>query len=59
MCSTLRSQITYDNGIFGIGSNYQDACGTDNNCMAMLSFQVLILMLAKPLPKFLKDIVIP
>ncbi|CAD5118244.1 DgyrCDS6968 [Dimorphilus gyrociliatus] len=46
-------------GIFGLGEKYTDSCGTDNNCMAMLSLQVLVLMIVKPLPKFLKDIILP
>jgi hypothetical protein len=49
----------FQNGIFGLGAEYRDTCGEDGNCMAMLSFQVLILMLTKPIPKFLKDIILP
>lgn len=49
----------YPNGIFGMGEEYQDSCGTDNNCMAMLSLQVLVLMVMKPLPRFLKDVILP
>ncbi|GFN81556.1 anoctamin [Plakobranchus ocellatus] len=36
---------------------YVDDC--EGSCMTQLSFQVLILMVAKPFPKFFKDIVIP
>jgi len=37
-----------------------DNCGENNaSCMSMLSFQVLVLILAKPIPKFLVDIVLP
>ncbi|KAK3788799.1 hypothetical protein RRG08_029246 [Elysia crispata] len=36
---------------------YVDDC--EGSCMTQLSFQVLILMVAKPFPKFLKDICIP
>lgn len=46
-------------GMWGMGEEYQDSCGVNNNCMSMLSFQVLVLMLAKPLPKFISDLVIP
>ncbi|XP_030836627.1 anoctamin-4 isoform X1 [Strongylocentrotus purpuratus] len=36
----------------------RDSC-TDNNCMSMLSLQVFVLMLVKPVPKFLKDVILP
>ncbi|XP_071481408.1 anoctamin-7-like [Diadema antillarum] len=36
----------------------KDSC-TDNNCMSMLSLQVFVLMLIKPFPKFIKDIILP
>ena len=49
----------YPNGIFNLGEEYQDSCGSENNCMSMLSLQVLVLMIAKPIPKFAKDILIP
>ena len=45
-------------GVFGLGSEYKDEC-EGGNCMSQLSFQVLILMLAKPFPKFFKDIILP
>ncbi len=45
--------------MLGMGAEYQDTCGEDNNCMAMLSFQVLVLMIMKPVPKFLKDVIVP
>ncbi|KAK3099349.1 hypothetical protein FSP39_003125 [Pinctada imbricata] len=42
--------------IFG----YTDEClGETGTCMSQLSFQVLILMIAKPFPRFFKDIIIP
>ncbi|CAD5123862.1 DgyrCDS12169 [Dimorphilus gyrociliatus] len=47
-----------DNGMFGMGSSYSDSCGTDNNCMAMLSLQLLVLMILKPFPKFFKDVLL-
>ncbi|XP_052076690.1 anoctamin-3-like isoform X2 [Mytilus californianus] len=43
--------------IFGIGDDYYDACS--DTCMSQLSFQVMVLMLIKPFPKFLKDIILP
>ncbi|XP_013418581.1 anoctamin-7 [Lingula anatina] len=48
-----------DEGLFGLGDKYVDTCGTGNNCMSMLSFQVLVLMIIKPFPKLLKDVCIP
>ncbi|KAK2185181.1 hypothetical protein NP493_243g00000 [Ridgeia piscesae] len=55
----LRGVVFGTNGLFGLGLEYQDSCGVDNNCMPMLSFQVFTLMISKPLPKFLSDLVIP
>jgi len=53
-------QRAFQSGIFGLGAQYRDTCGEGTNtCMSMLSFQVLVLMLAKPIPKFLKDIILP
>ena len=69
-------QYEWDNGLFGMGTEYQDTCGTieyvsvngtdvteavfvNSNCMAMLSFQVLTVMIIKPMPKFFKDIIMP
>lgn len=46
-----------DNGLFGRGPSYQDNC--EGTCMSQLSFQVMVLMLTKPLPKLFKDIVLP
>ncbi|GCC27423.1 hypothetical protein chiPu_0005847 [Chiloscyllium punctatum] len=37
----------------------EDNCGELNNCMTELCFQVLMLMITHPLPKFLKDVIIP
>lgn len=45
-------------GIFGKPDEYNDKCEGDS-CMSQLSFQVCVLMLAKPLPKFFKDIILP
>ncbi|KAK2168459.1 hypothetical protein NP493_1230g00018 [Ridgeia piscesae] len=70
-----RTQTRYDDALimklfaFQFVNNYTtlfyiaflrgDSCGVDNNCMPMLSFQVFTLMISKPLPKFLSDLVIP
>lgn len=35
---------------------YKDSC--EGSCMTQLSFQILVLMLLKPVPKFLKDIIL-
>ena len=48
-----------DDGLWGLGQEYQDSCGVTNDCMSMLSFQVFVLMLAKPMPKFISDLVLP
>jgi len=53
-------QRAFQSGVFGLGQQYVDTCGDEGDtCMSMLSFQVLVLMLAKPIPKFLKDIIMP
>ncbi|CAI9732201.1 anoctamin-4-like isoform X2 [Octopus vulgaris] len=46
-----------EHGIMGMGAGYQDKC--EGSCMSQLSIQVMILMLTKPFPKFLKDVIIP
>eukprot|EP00794_Sanderia_malayensis_P006792 gene6792-7557_t len=46
-------------GVLGKGEKYTDSCGTDNDCMSLLSMQVGILMLMKPMPKFFTDICLP
>ena len=38
------------------GEKYKDSC--EGSCMTQLSFQVLILMVMKPIPKFFKDIIL-
>ncbi|XP_023221266.1 anoctamin-7-like isoform X1 [Centruroides sculpturatus] len=50
-----------ENGMFGMGKEYQDNCGDqdNDNCMSLLSFQLLVLMIMKPVPKFTSDIIIP
>ncbi|CAG5134636.1 unnamed protein product [Candidula unifasciata] len=42
-------------GIFK--ERYIDSC--EGSCMTQLSFQILVLMVVKPIPKFFKDIIIP
>ncbi len=49
----------FSDGVLNMGEEYQDTCGTSGNCMAMLSIYVGALMVAKPMPKFLKDIILP
>ncbi|KAK3099640.1 hypothetical protein FSP39_007371 [Pinctada imbricata] len=44
-------------GIFDLGPKYTDKC--EGTCMSQLSFQVLTLMLTKPLPKLFSDVVLP
>ncbi|XP_022098902.1 anoctamin-4-like isoform X2 [Acanthaster planci] len=51
--------LTAEDGILYLGKQYEDSCGDDNICMPLLSLQVFVLMIVKPFPKFLKDIIIP
>ncbi|XP_033632205.1 anoctamin-3-like isoform X1 [Asterias rubens] len=51
--------LTLEGGILYMGEGYEDSCGDNNNCMALLSLQVFVLMIIKPFPKFLKDVIIP
>lgn len=46
-----------EDGIVGHGSEYRDHC--EGTCMSQLSFQVLILMISKPLPKLCTDAILP
>ena len=46
-------------GVLNLGSEYSDSCGTDNDCMSLLSLQVGVLMVAKPMPKFFSDLILP
>ncbi|KAK7097648.1 hypothetical protein V1264_004595 [Littorina saxatilis] len=46
----------FDNVGFVNKAKYTDSC--EGSCMTQLSFQVLILMLIKPFPKFFKDIIL-
>ncbi|CAE1316960.1 unnamed protein product [Acanthosepion pharaonis] len=52
----LRGRTLHE-GILGMGTSYQDEC--DGSCMSQLSFQVLVLMITKPFPKLLKDVIVP
>ncbi|KAL4230701.1 hypothetical protein ACF0H5_011077 [Mactra antiquata] len=53
----FRGRFDDDNGILGRGSKYQDNC--EGTCMSQLSFQVMVLMITKPLPKLATDILLP
>ncbi|XP_071847241.1 anoctamin-7-like isoform X4 [Apostichopus japonicus] len=53
----FREQTT-QGGLFDMGPEYEDSCD-NNNCMAMLSLQVFVLMVVKPCPRFFKDIIVP
>ncbi|XP_033099885.1 anoctamin-7-like isoform X2 [Anneissia japonica] len=50
--------LTTDSGFLNMGERFVDPCD-DNNCMSLLSLQVFVLMLMKPFPKFLKDLILP
>ncbi|XP_054706410.1 anoctamin-8-like [Uloborus diversus] len=51
----------FGTGILGLSEKYVDNCGhkDNDNCMSLLSFQLLILMIVKPFPKFAKDVLLP
>ncbi|XP_061188186.1 anoctamin-7-like [Saccostrea echinata] len=44
-------------GLVGLGPQFQDQC--EGTCMSQLSFQVLTLMVTKPLPKLCTDAILP
>uniref|UniRef100_A0A1I7U4D8 Anoctamin n=1 Tax=Caenorhabditis tropicalis TaxID=1561998 RepID=A0A1I7U4D8_9PELO len=46
------------NGLFGLGEAFKDTC-VDDTCSSLLALQLLTHTLIKPVPKFLKDVVIP
>ncbi|PIC39466.1 hypothetical protein B9Z55_011144 [Caenorhabditis nigoni] len=46
------------NGLFGLGEEFKDTC-LDDTCSSLLALQLLTHTLIKPVPKFLKDVVIP
>ncbi|GIY19255.1 anoctamin [Caerostris extrusa] len=50
-----------ETGILGLDKKYKDNCGSKkmDNCMSLLSFQLLVLMIVKPFPKFMMDVLIP
>ncbi|XP_028401787.1 anoctamin-4-like isoform X2 [Dendronephthya gigantea] len=50
---------TNENGVLNKGAEYSDSCGENNDCMTMLSLQVAMLMIMKPLPKFCTDYLLP
>lgn len=52
-------EIFGDSGILGLGTKYRDNCGNDGNCMSMLSLQVLVLIVMKPMPKIVTDVILP
>ena len=45
-------------GVFGFGSKFNDECA-NGDCMSELGLQTIILMIAKPVPKFLMDNILP
>ncbi|OAF70408.1 hypothetical protein A3Q56_01867 [Intoshia linei] len=49
--------IKFENGVFGLGGEYQDTC--DKECMQMLTIQIFFLMIGKAFPKFFTDVVLP
>jgi hypothetical protein len=50
--------ITYPNGIFNLGSEYQDNCG-ENSCMSLITIQIMINLFIKPLSRFFTTIIYP
>ena len=50
--------IKLDNGFFNLGPEYRDRCD-DDNCMALLSLQLLIVLVIKPFPRLFKAIIFP
>lgn len=52
-------QNTKDSGVINKGKNYSDECGENNDCMTLLSLQVAMLMIMKPLPKLFTDVIKP
>lgn len=52
-------QGTKESGVIGKGENYSDECGENNDCMSLLSLQVAMLMIMKPLPKLFSDVIKP
>ena len=57
--SPLVFQSTTEKGVLDKGSEYSDGCGENNDCMTMLSLQVAMLMILKPLPKLFSDSILP
>ncbi|RNA28547.1 Anoctamin, partial [Brachionus plicatilis] len=50
--------IEYENGLFNLGKEYQDKCDNDN-CMALLSIQLLVVFIVNPLPPFFMHVILP
>ena len=44
--------------MFGLGSQYQDNCA-GSNCMSLLSLQVFVTMIIKPIPTIFSTIIHP
>lgn len=59
LCHQLFTQGTKESGVIGKGENYSDECGENNDCMSLLSLQVAMLMIMKPLPKLFSDVIKP
>ena len=53
-CGTIVYNTTNVNGTVVNTATY-----VGSNCMAMLSFQVLTVMIIKPFPKLAKDVLVP
>ncbi|XP_067933068.1 anoctamin-7-like [Watersipora subatra] len=49
--------INIEGGLFGLGETFSDYCA--GSCMPDLGFQVLTLLIIKPLPRIFKDIILP
>ena len=58
-CYIFWAQDTKETGVIGKGENYSDECGENNDCMTLLSLQVAMLMIMKPLPKLFSDVIKP
>ncbi|XP_022659690.1 anoctamin-7-like isoform X2 [Varroa destructor] len=55
-----QQDIKGNGSLFNLGDDFKDSCGTDKDtCMSLLSLQLLVLMIVKPLPKFFYDMVWP
>ena len=50
--------IPYSGGYFGIGPEYTDKCSKDN-CMSLLTIQLMIILIINPLPRFTTSVIWP